>query len=100
MRSRLNLTANIIDINVNRCRTGKRVYLTQEIAEEALIGARINYKYPENTGPVGVYQCEECGFYHLTSKGPMNERLAKYMAEGKIRRSSESEEWLRKLRKR
>lgn len=76
------------------------MYISEQIAEEALIGARINYNYPDNAGPVGVYQCEECGFYHLTSKGPVNERLAKYMAEGKIRRSSESEEWLRKLRKR
>lgn len=74
--------------------------MSQEIAEEALIGAHVNYNYPEGRGPVGVYQCETCGFYHLTSRGRVNETLAKYMKEGKIRRWSESEEWLRKLRKR
>lgn len=74
--------------------------MSREIAEEALIGARITYAYPEGRGPVGVYQCDDCGCYHLTSSGPMNETLAKYMAEGKLDRLSESEEWQRKLRKR
>lgn len=85
---------------MHTCPTGKRVYLTREVAEEALIGARVNYNYPEGSGPVGVYQCETCGSFHLTSRGPVNERLATYLAEGKIRRMAESEAWLRKLKKR
>lgn len=85
---------------MSTCRTGKRVYMSQETAEEALIGAHVNYNYPQGGGPVGVYQCEECGLYHLTSKGPVNETLAKYMDEGKIKHWSEAEAWLRKLRKR
>jgi hypothetical protein len=46
-----------------------------------------------------VYQCEDCGEYHLTSRGPMNERLAQYIADGKLKRDKEANQWLGKLKK-
>ena len=76
------------------------MYLTKEIAEDALIEARTNFEYASGSGPVSVYQCEDCGYYHLTSKGPVNEKLAKFLAEGKIDRQKEANRWLRKIKKR
>lgn len=75
------------------------MYFSKELAEEALIGAHTAYTYANGQGPIAVYQCEDCGEYHLTSRGPMNERLAQYIAEGKLKRDKEANQWLGKLKK-
>ena len=75
---------------MSRCISGKRVYASQEIAEDVLIEAWTRYEYNNNTGPISVYKCDDCGNYHLTSRGPMNERLAKALADGKIRQQKEA----------
>ncbi len=74
------------------CVSGKRSYPTLAIAEEALIEARVQFD-GRGTGPVAVYPCEDCGQYHLTSHGQMNERLAQYLKEGKIQRNREARAW-------
>ena len=81
-----------------KCPTGKRVYLTETLAEDALIDAHSRHQYA-GTGPLAVYQCQECGYYHFTSKGKMNEKLAQQMASGKIRRQQEANQWVNKLKK-
>ena len=80
------------------CRTGKRVYQTESIAEEALIDAHSRNHY-SGSGPVSIYQCEECGYYHFTSKGPMNKRLAEQISSGKIKLQQQATEWSRKWKK-
>ncbi len=80
------------------CTTGKRVYQTEIIAEEALIDSHSRNNYA-GTGPVAVYQCEECGYYHFTSKGPMNKKLAEQIASGKIKLQQQANEWSQKWRK-
>ena len=85
---------------MERCITGKRVYPTEQIAEEVLIEAWTRYDYKRNEGPVAVYQCDDCGRYHLTSKGPMNEKLASALAEGKIKKQKEARRWEEKFRRR
>ena len=82
-----------------KCVTNKKVYPTREVAEDALIEARIKFEYASGSGPVGVYQCEDCGYYHLTSKGPVNENLAQQLAEGKIKLQKEANRWLGKMKK-
>lgn len=84
---------------MNSCPSGKRVYQTLELAEEALIGAWITYEYGKGNGPVAIYQCEDCGLYHFTSKGEMNKRLAQMLKEGKIQKQKEADKWERKFRK-
>jgi hypothetical protein len=84
---------------MEKCTSGKRAYATAEIAEEALIEAHIQYEYGRGNGPVTSYRCEECGQYHLTSQGPMNERLATLMKSGKLKRLKESAHWNRRLGK-
>jgi hypothetical protein len=77
------------------CRTGKRVYQTEIIAEEALIDAHSRNNY-SGTGPIAIYKCEECGYFHFTSKGPINKKLAELIASGKIKLQQQASEWSRK----
>ncbi|HYF66659.1 MAG TPA: hypothetical protein VD884_00925 [Ohtaekwangia sp.] len=81
---------------MNRCSTGKIMYASLQVAEDALIETRIKFDYATGYGPVGVYRCDDCGLYHITSQGAMNERLAQYIREGKIEREKEVTRWTRK----
>jgi len=81
-----------------KCPTGKRVYLTEAMAEDALIDAHSRHQYA-GTGPIAVYQCEDCGYYHFTSRGEMNKKLAEQIASGKIKRQQEANQWMNKLKK-
>lgn len=81
------------------CVTHKKMYSSRELAEDALIEARIKFSSSQG-GPIAVYKCEDCGHYHLTSSGTINERLAKFIAEGKIKLHKEADYWANKLNKR
>ncbi len=81
-----------------KCPTGKRVYLTESLAEDALIDAHSRAPFA-GTGPVNIYRCEDCGYYHFTSKGKMSEKLAQQIASGKIKRQQEANQWTNKLKK-
>lgn len=85
---------------MNRCISRKKVYLTAEMAEDALIEARVKFDYADGRGPVGIYKCEDCGYYHLTSSGLMNPRLAQQFSEGKIQKQKQAEYWLSKIKRR
>lgn len=80
------------------CSTTKKIYLSESLAEDALIEARIQFDYPEGRGPVAVYRCEDCGYYHLTSQGSVNEKLKKYLASGSVDKQKEANRWLDKLK--
>jgi len=75
------------------------MYPTESIAEDALISAWTTYQYTRGQGPIGVYFCKECGSYHLTSKGTINNKLQESITSGKIQRSKEIEAWLDKIRR-
>jgi hypothetical protein len=81
-----------------KCLSHKRVYLTKEMAETALLEARARYTYGNRTGPVAVYHCEDCGQYHLTSSGAVNEKLAEAQLSGTLKRQQVAQEWLDKLK--
>lgn len=82
--------------SLRSCPSGKRAFATEVLAEEALIDARTRGG-GEHHGPVGVYRCDDCGQFHLTSKGPMNARLARYIKDGKLKLNQEAERWKSKL---
>jgi hypothetical protein len=82
-----------------RCSSHKKVYATKEIAEDALIEAHIQFAYANGSGPISVYQCEDCSYYHLSSKGQLNNKLAEYLKEGKIQKQKEANWWTHKLKK-
>jgi hypothetical protein len=75
------------------------MYPTDAIAEEALLAAWATYTYRTGDGPVAVYRCDDCGSYHLTSKGPMNQRLAQALASGDISRQKDSDAWMNKIKR-
>jgi hypothetical protein len=85
---------------MKRCKSGKHIYVTQTIAEDVLIDLWSKHDYSQTQGPCAVYLCDECGYYHLTSQGKMNGRLAVEIANGNIRRSREANRWLSRLKKR
>jgi hypothetical protein len=80
------------------CPTGKRLYASESLAIDALIEAHIQFEFRPGKGPVTVYQCEECGQYHLTSKGKINDRLEKMLADGTIAKLKEANRWHSKFR--
>jgi hypothetical protein len=82
------------------CSSHKKVYLTKEIAEDALIEAHTRYDYANGQGPVNVYPCDDCGYFHLTSKGSVNPRLELLQRDGNLNRKKEGEQWERKLKNR
>jgi ABC-type ATPase with predicted acetyltransferase domain len=83
---------------MKKCTAGKRVYLSEQIAEDALIEAHIHFDYRSGSGPVAVYRCEDCGNYHLTSQGPTNARLSQLVANGTIKKQKEASRWQGKFK--
>jgi hypothetical protein len=83
-----------------KCSSGKKVYASQELAEEALLEAWTRYNLKPENGPVAVYKCDDCGYFHLTSKGPMSSTLAQHLADGKIQRQQEANYWQERLKNR
>jgi hypothetical protein len=81
------------------CVSNKKVYSSQELAEEALIQAHIQFDFGKGNGPVAVYKCEDCGYFHLTSKGTMNERLIHEIKTGKVGLQKEANRWLDKFKR-
>ncbi|MBL7872657.1 MAG: hypothetical protein JNM78_13660 [Cyclobacteriaceae bacterium] len=84
---------------MTRCSTGKRLYSTEQVAENSLIEAHIHFEYKSGAGPKAVYKCDECGAYHLTSQGVMNVRLSQLLADGTIQKQKEAGRWNDKFKK-
>lgn len=82
-----------------KCTTGKRSYITSHLAEDALVEAHINFDYRAGGGPIAIYACGECGAYHLTSQGTINERLAGLIEDGSIQKQKEAAQWQQKFNK-
>jgi hypothetical protein len=83
---------------MSRCVSGKIQYATERLAEDALIEVHVKFSYAGDGGPVAVYRCEDCGFFHLTSRGKMNERLGQLIKEKKIQLLKEADHWESKLK--
>ncbi len=82
-----------------KCISHKKVYLSEGIAEDALIEAQTRFDYAPHGGPIAVYRCEDCGYFHLTSKGTMNQKLSEYIKGGKLNRQKEADRWENKLKR-
>ncbi|MDH5366953.1 MAG: hypothetical protein OEW67_08205 [Cyclobacteriaceae bacterium] len=78
------------------CPTGKRLYFDKLTAEEALIEARIRF---EHNSAITVYQCDDCGQWHLTSKGEMNTTLKELLENGTIKKEREALNWSMKFKR-
>jgi hypothetical protein len=82
------------------CPTGKIVYASISVAEDVLIELWSKNEYNPASAPVAIYRCDDCGLYHLTSKGPMNAKLSAAISSGVIKRQREAGRWENKLKKR
>lgn len=80
------------------CRSGKRAFDTVELANEALINNHIVNDYKKDEGPLNVYQCEDCGLWHFTSRGPKSDLLNDDEVVERIKRERLATYWERHLR--
>ena len=85
---------------MKKCPTGKVMYHSMSLAEDALIDSWIRNNFIIGSGPVNVYQCDECGNYHFTSKGEMNGRLRDDWDSGRIKKQRLAFQLESKLRRR
>ncbi len=80
------------------CRTGKRCFETEAIAEEALIQNHIVNHYQGQEGPKTIYQCDECGNWHFTSRGQFHPLFEDEEVVDRIKRERLANSWERHLR--
>lgn len=83
---------------MNKCVTGKTVFESLEIAEEALIQNHIRNNHRSGYGPINVYQCQDCENWHFTSTGLINQLLETPEVINRISRERRALEWEFKLR--
>lgn len=81
-----------------KCISGKKMFASQQIAEDVLIELWSKNEYVEGHAPVSVYKCEDCGYFHLTSRPPMSESLSSALRSGKIKLNREANKWLDKFK--
>jgi len=79
-----------------KCPSGKRAYPTKERAEEVLVETKIKFRNPMEIGPVNVYECQDCGNFHLTSQGEISDVLKSDKIKKEIDREREARHWERK----
>lgn len=82
-----------------RCSSGKNKYHSEEAAEDALLELWLKNNYGSGQGPVGVYRCDDCGEFHLTSKGVMTGRLLDIIRSEKFKRQQEAKNWEEKIKR-
>jgi hypothetical protein len=82
-----------------RCSSGKIRYPSEEAAEDGLLELWTKNDYGAGQGPVGVYRCDDCGEFHLTSKGTMSDKLLQAIRTEKFRRQKEAKNWEDKLKR-
>jgi hypothetical protein len=78
---------------MGKCSSGKRMFTTQAMAEDALIDLWSKNVYIPGRAPIAIYKCDDCGEFHLTSQGTMNEQLSEAIKTGKIKLHQEAKRW-------
>ncbi|WP_420385404.1 hypothetical protein [Roseivirga sp.] len=79
-----------------KCSSGKYQYMSEDLAETALIDQHIYKGFLPHEGPQNVYECQTCGYWHLTSKAPSrNERLQEMIDSGEMKRKQVASRWER-----
>lgn len=81
-----------------KCSSGKRAYSNLVLAKETLIQHHIRNNYKRGEGPINVYECQECGNWHFTSKGAENEIFEDQEVMARIESERRAFLWEQKLR--
>jgi hypothetical protein len=85
---------------MRKCPTGKVIYTSMSLAEDALIDFWSRNHIKPGGGPVNIYQCNDCGNFHFTSQGTMNDRLKVEWDAGRIAKQRLAFDLEQKLRRR
>ncbi|WP_132644093.1 hypothetical protein [Roseivirga ehrenbergii] len=81
-----------------RCSSGKIQYDSQQLAEDALIDQHIYKGFAEHQGPQNVYECRDCGYWHMTSKNAERlPRLQEMIDSGEMRKKQQASQWERRF---
>ncbi len=81
-----------------RCSSGKIQYDSQQLAEDALIDQHIYKGFAEHQGPQNVYECRDCGYWHMTSKNTERlPRLQEMIDSGEMRKKQQASQWERRF---
>jgi hypothetical protein len=78
------------------CLSHKVCYISEEEAQEALIQAHVKFMH----GPINFYLCNNCGSYHLTSKGERNNELDSEATKDRIIKERKALSWEERLKSR
>jgi hypothetical protein len=78
-----------------RCSTGKNGYYTEAEVQEALIRSHIRFVKAASN----YYQCNDCGEYHLTSKGEPHPILDDPTVQQRIKQERLSQDWEGRFRR-
>lgn len=85
-------------LNDVKCSSGKKAYFDNFLAEEALIQHQVINDYGVGEGPVNVYLCDDCGYWHFTSKGKRSNIFDDPEVVSRIKADRRANYWERKLR--
>lgn len=70
--------------------------MSKDLAETALIDQHIYKGFLPHEGPQNVYECDICGYWHLTSKAfSRNEQLQEMIDSGELKKKQEASKWER-----
>jgi len=75
------------------CVTGKNRYDSEELAKEALIENRIRNNHRDGSGPLNIYQCQDCSDWHFTSSGSEADFLQDPAIVERIKRQRKLFDW-------
>ncbi|MCP4457263.1 MAG: hypothetical protein GY816_04435 [Cytophagales bacterium] len=81
-----------------RCSSGKTSFESKELAEEALIQNHIRSNHRKGSGPQNVYECQDCGEWHFTSRPPASELFSDKDILNRMDLERRSYDWERKVK--
>ena len=81
----------------SECTTGKKCFDTKDQADQALINIHALGNFRAGSGPIAVYQCEDCNYWHFTSKGNKSSLLDDPEVKDHIKKTQQSRFWEDKL---
>ena len=81
-----------------KCSSGKKCFEDEFLATEALIQNHVINDHTFGAGPINVYECDMCGYWHFTSKGVRHEVLDDPDLRDRIKREREGHFWERRLK--
>ena len=81
-----------------KCVSGKKLFDTEALALLALIEFYRNNGNININGPKNVYHCDECAYWHFTSKGEFHLDLKNYLSSSEYQLRLKANKWISKFK--